>query len=102
MDFILQLQSPEGNFPCAMDELGELHISLLIEPDLVLISHMRLIPLIRAGPQKRPPSEELVHWCHGAPGTVYLLARAYLTWRDGSCLAIIFDDHYLCLVKKTL
>jgi len=29
-----------------------------------------------------PGSDELVHWCHGAPGTVYLLARAYQIWRD--------------------
>ena len=26
--------------------------------------------------------DELVHWCHGAPGVVYLLAKAYLTWKD--------------------
>ena len=32
--------------------------------------------------RSRRPEEELVHWCHGAPGTVYLLARAYLVWRD--------------------
>lgn len=25
----------------------------------------------------RSPDRELVHWCHGAPGTVYLMARAY-------------------------
>ena len=30
----------------------------------------------------RRTEEELVHWCHGAPGTVYLLARAYMVWRD--------------------
>ena len=30
----------------------------------------------------RPDSEELVHWCHGAPGVVYLLVRAYLVWNE--------------------
>lgn len=25
---------------------------------------------------------ELVHWCHGAGGIVYLMAKAYLTWRE--------------------
>jgi len=30
--------------------------------------------------------DELVHWCHGAPGVVYLLAKAYLTWKDGKYL----------------
>ena len=32
--------------------------------------------------KQRPDSEELVHWCHGAPGVVYLLARAYLVWKE--------------------
>ena len=30
----------------------------------------------------RHQEDELVHWCHGAPGVVYLLAKAYLTWKD--------------------
>lgn len=51
---LIDLQTSSGNFPCAMDEL--------------------------AG--QRPPEEDLVHWCHGAPGTVYLLAKAYLTYQD--------------------
>lgn len=56
VDFLLGLQTPSGNFPCAMDE---------------------------APPYKqRPDSEELVHWCHGAPGVVYLLVRAYLVWNE--------------------
>lgn len=25
---------------------------------------------------------KLVHWCHGAPGTVYLMAKAYLIYKD--------------------
>lgn len=36
--------------------------------------------------EPRDPSSELVHWCHGAPGVVYLLAKAYLTWKDDKCL----------------
>ena len=55
VDYLLQIQTPEGNFPCAMDELR---------------------------PGTRSAEDELVHWCHGAPGTVYLLARAYLVWKD--------------------
>ena len=30
----------------------------------------------------RHQEDKLVHWCHGAPGVVYLLAKAYLTWKD--------------------
>ena len=55
VDYMLQIQTPDGNFPCAMDELA---------------------------PGSRPLEDDLVHWCHGAPGTVYLLARAYLVWGD--------------------
>ncbi|KAL0820628.1 hypothetical protein ABMA28_006465 [Loxostege sticticalis] len=25
---------------------------------------------------------KLVHWCHGAPGTIYLMAKAYLVYQD--------------------
>lgn len=34
----------------------------------------------------RHQEAELVHWCHGAPGIVYLLAKAYLTWKDDKYL----------------
>ncbi len=26
--------------------------------------------------------KDLVHWCHGAAGTIHLLARAYMVWSD--------------------
>ena len=62
VDWLLELQTPRGNFPCATDELG---------------------------PQSRAEEDELVHWCHGAPGTVYLLARAYLVWGEDKYLAAL-------------
>ena len=31
---------------------------------------------------QRSPENELVHWCHGSPGTVYLMARAYKVLGD--------------------
>jgi len=43
VDYLLSLQSPSGNFPCAMDELGS---------------------------RARPEADELVHWCHGAAGSL--------------------------------
>jgi len=43
VDFMLSLMQPNGNIAPAMDEVGP-----------------------RA--HHRPASEELVHWCHGAPG----------------------------------
>ena len=81
-DFLLAMQTKSGNFPCAMDE---------------------------APPNPtRHENEELVHWCHGAPGTyiiftkkkftlvfleflilrkiyvgmIYMLAKAYLVWKE--------------------
>lgn len=54
VDWLLSTQQPDGNFVPATDEL--------VSP--------------------RVESDQLVHWCHGAPGVVYLLAKAYLTWRD--------------------
>lgn len=51
VDYLLNLQDSEGNFPCATDE-------------------------IKRG------RNDLVHWCHGAPGVIYMLAKAYLKWND--------------------
>lgn len=41
IDILISFQTTNGNFPCAMDELNS---------------------------RKRPEKDELVHWCHGAPG----------------------------------
>ncbi|GFR62049.1 LanC-like protein 3 [Elysia marginata] len=54
VDWLLSTQQPDGNFVPATDELVS----------------------------SRAESDELLHWCHGAPGVVYLLAKAYLTWQD--------------------
>lgn len=62
VDFLLSLQTGSGNFPCAMNEVE----------------------------QPRSDANELVHWCHGAPGVVYLMAKAFLRWKErkymDSCL----------------
>lgn len=36
---------------------------------------------------KYPGPNILVHWCHGAPGAIYLLAKAYLMFHDPRYLA---------------
>nr|CDS18347.1 Lancl1 protein [Echinococcus granulosus] len=33
-------------------------------------------------PHRRSASDELVHWCHGDAGVVYVYARAYVLWKD--------------------
>ena len=58
VDYMLGLQGPSGNIPCAMDEVP---------------SHSG---------RSRVPEHELVHWCHGAPGTIYLFARAFTVFRE--------------------
>ncbi|XP_014675270.1 PREDICTED: lanC-like protein 3 [Priapulus caudatus] len=55
-DFVLSLEQRNGNYPAGMDEVG--------------------------GPVIRAEEDELIHWCHGAGGVVYLFARAYLVWKD--------------------
>lgn len=30
----------------------------------------------------RRGKNELIHWCHGAPGVIYMLAKAFLKWND--------------------
>lgn len=44
VDHFLTLEDAEGNYPPAMDEVG----------------------------QPRPDGEALVHWCHGAPGKNFM------------------------------
>ena len=39
--------------------------------------------------EKRDDWNELVHWCHGAPGVVYLFAKAFLVWKDEKYLQAI-------------
>ncbi|GFR62046.1 LanC-like protein 3 [Elysia marginata] len=53
VDWLLGTQQPDGNFVSTTNDL----ISCCAD-------------------------NERVHWCHGAPGVVYLLAKAYLTWQD--------------------
>jgi len=48
IDILISLQTTNGNFPCAMDELNA---------------------------RKRPEKDELVHWCHGAPGNCLYFSK---------------------------
>jgi membrane transport protein XK len=56
IDFLLTVQKPNGNFPSSMDDENP--------------------SLARGG------SKDLVHWCHGASGVVFLLAKAYIYFKD--------------------
>ena len=56
VNYLLSIQTPTGNFPCAMDEAPPF--------------------------QQRLEEDELVHWCHGAPGAVFLFAKSYQIWNE--------------------
>ncbi|CUT99051.1 Lancl1 protein [Echinococcus multilocularis] len=56
VDYLIAVTPPDtGNLPVATDELP---------------------------PHRRSASDELVHWCHGDAGVVYVYARAYVLWKD--------------------
>lgn len=46
IDYLLSTQSAEGHFPFATDEIRF---------------------------KTRQPEDEMVHWCHGAPGTMFFV-----------------------------
>jgi len=54
LDFYLTLQDEKGNFPCDMGDVNS----------------------------RRRGENNLVHWCHGAPGALYMFAKAYLYYGD--------------------
>lgn len=72
IDYLLSLQTDDGNWPCCMEEIS-------------LSDH------------------KLVHWCHGAPGTIYLMAKAFLVYKDqkylNSCIKageLVWHKGLLC------
>ena len=74
VDYLLSLQTPGGNFPCALDEVGS----------------------------ARRDEEDLVHWCHGAPGVIYLMAVAHQRWKDQRYLDSCFKAGELVWNKGLL
>lgn len=53
IDYFVQLQDEDGNFPVTLESVK---------------------------PHRK--EKRLVHWCHGAPGAIYLLIKSYLIFRD--------------------
>lgn len=51
--FVSAMQEPDGNFPIAL-----------------------------GSEKQRNTEKRLVHWCHGAPGAIYLLAKAYHVFKE--------------------
>jgi len=55
VDYLLTLQKPNGNFPTSMDETSQ---------------------------APRQSHKDLVHWCHGAGGLIFLFAKAFIYWKE--------------------
>ncbi|XP_012288694.1 lanC-like protein 3 homolog [Orussus abietinus] len=60
VNYLLSHENLSGNYPASMDK----------------VSRGRRVH----------EEDELVQWCHGAPGIVYLMAAAYLRWNDSRYL----------------
>ena len=58
LDYLVSLQYPSGNFPSSVSGHG------------------------------MPTNDKLLHWCHGAPGVIYLLIKAHAIWPNN-------EDSYL-------
>lgn len=52
VDFFVSLQDKEGNFPTALEDI------------------------------KTRREKRLIHWCHGAPGAIFLLIKSYLVFKE--------------------
>ncbi|SPP80726.1 lanC-like protein 3 homolog [Drosophila guanche] len=74
IDLFVKLQDSLGNFPVSMEDLCT----------------------------GRDPDRRLLHWCHGAPGAVYLLAKAYLIFKDETYLTAIRQAADLVWVRGVL
>ncbi|XP_055338178.1 lanC-like protein 3 homolog [Paramacrobiotus metropolitanus] len=53
------------------------------------------------GEKRLDPHDELVHWCHGAPGVIYMVAKAYMVYKDKKYLDVC-ELSADCIWKKGL
>ena len=63
VDWMVGIQTSTGNWPTTVDEVG--------------------------GDRGE---DDLIHWCHGAPGVIYLMAMAYLKWKDEKYLKVCWSS----------
>jgi len=75
------------NFPeCYVDNpLVENDIKSSIDYILTCEQENGNYPMVTS--ECRGDEDELVHWCHGAPGVIYVLAKAFLVWKDEKYLS---------------
>lgn len=73
IDWMVSIQAQDGNFPSSFGKIG-----------------------------KYQGEDELVHWCHGAPGVIQLLISAYVTYKEKSYLASAIKASNLIYQKGLL
>ncbi|KAI1724300.1 lanthionine synthetase c-like protein [Ditylenchus destructor] len=71
LNWFLTIQSPEGNFPSSSGHIGS------------LCNRFRYKIFI-SGSSKG--ENELIHWCHGAPGAIHMLISAYIVTKQDEFL----------------
>src|SRR2546422_239141 len=85
VDYVLLLQTPSG-------KTGN-HMGLMALNSNPVFNFLGNFPatMDEVDYKSRPEAEELVHWCHGAPGVAFLMARAFQVWGDGRYLQSALD-----------
>lgn len=73
LDWLVSIQTEDGNFPSSVKHIGSFHI--LTQWSFLLISR------VGSSGENR---HELVHWCHGAGGVIFLLVTAALVFKHRS------------------
>lgn len=66
-----------GEFHALQDEKKDLEALKLLEDTLNALNHHHLHPSGNLSSSLGSKSDRLVHWCHGAPGHILLLTKAY-------------------------
>lgn len=85
------------------DPSAEQDVHLAVEFMLSLMqSNGNIAPAVDEVKHRRPEEEELVHWCHGAPGNGAQVANEKVTVRCHGKWFMMFRSARNCIVFKHL
>ena len=78
-------------FPACFDGKSEIETDLKNAIDFILHCKQDNGNYPPTVGEEQGTGDELVHWCHGAPGVVYLMVKAYIQWTDEKYLKAAFE-----------
>jgi lantibiotic modifying enzyme len=78
-------------FPACFDGKSEIETDLKNATDFILHCKQDNGNYPPTVGEEQGTGDELVHWCHGAPGVVYLMVKAYIQWTDEKYLKAAFE-----------